>query len=220
MKDLVLNLLISYAHSVSAAENLINNVYEITVDSGAGLSKAREEGERLRANLRETLARNCSLRRTDFDILVARVFSDIERKKTEIEKEQKQVRERVKAYLGKQKELATSLKEQVAKFAEDSGKENLEAMLNDIKASFKEEGEKIFAALRDFQLHLETFCHEQGVLNDKLRRLVNRGKFLTIDDLRQLEAAKDREQRKADRKARREDIERLLARFRQERQGA
>ncbi|MBM3142942.1 MAG: hypothetical protein FJ005_07850 [Chloroflexi bacterium] len=218
MKDLVLDLLVSYEHRVSAVESLVSSAYEATGDSDETLARACEEGERLRANLQEVLARNRFLRRKDFDTLMAKVFSDIERKKREIEEERKQVRERVRAYLTEQKELVASLKEQLTKFTEDSGRENLAAVLSDIKASYTEEGEQTFGMLRDFQLHLESFRQEQEMLNDRLKRLSDRGKSLTIEDLRQLEASKDRQKRKAERKLRRQDVERLLAHFRQQRQ--
>jgi len=219
MKTVVLDLITSYEHRVTALESLISSAYEATADSDMGLAKAQEEGERLRTNLRETLARNCSLRRKDFDTLMAWLFCDIERKKMEIGEERKQVREKVRAYLTKQKELSASLKEQLANFTlQDSGKENLEAVLNDIKTSSRIDGEQVFVLLQSFQSHLDGFRHEQEVLNNQLKRLVDRGKSLAIEDLRQLEAVKDRERRRTDRKARRQDIERLLAHFRQQRQ--
>ncbi len=105
MKDLVLDLINSYEHRVVTVESLINNAYETAVDSDEGLSQAYNTAQKLRDDLRETLVRNCSLRRKDFDAFTSMVFSSIDKKKMDIENERKQIREILKAYLGRQKEL-------------------------------------------------------------------------------------------------------------------
>ena len=219
MKDLVLDLINSYEHRVVAVENLITNDYEATADSGDGLSQAYETEQKLKADLRETLVRNRSLRRTDFDTFTANIFGDIEAKRTEIEEERELLRERLKAYLGRQKELFISLKEQLTKLSlEGSGQDNVEATLMDIRISQKEEEEQTFALLRDFQFRLKTFHQKLEELNNKMRRTLERGDLLKLEDLRQLQAALADGQRKAERKIRREDIQRLLASFKRERQ--
>jgi DNA polymerase III delta prime subunit len=200
-------------------ESLINSAYETTVDSDEGLSLAYETGQKLRAEIRETLVRNCSLRRKDFDAFASKVFSSIDTKKMEIENQRKLTREILKAYLGRQKELVTSLKEQLAKFSlEGSNRDSLELILSDIKTSQKEEGEQTFALLRDIQFRLKTFRQELADLNDNLQRILKRGELLKLEDLRQLQSTMAQERRKAERKERREDVERLLAHFSGERQ--
>jgi DNA polymerase III delta prime subunit len=219
MKDMVLDLINSYEHRVVTVESLINSAYETTVDSDEGLSLAYETGQKLRAEIRETLVRNCSLRRKDFDAFASKVFSSIDTKKMEIENQRKLTREILKAYLGRQKELVTSLKEQLAKFSlEGSNRDSLELILSDIKTSQKEEGEQTFALLRDIQFRLKTFRQELADLNDNLQRILKRGELLKLEDLRQLQSTMAQERRKAERKERREDVERLLAHFSGERQ--
>ena len=219
MKNMVLDLIDSYENRVIVIESLITSGSDTSMDSNDGLRQAYETGQKLRDDLRETLVRNCSLRRKDFDAFTAKVFADIEVKKTEIEEERKLVKERLKAYLGQQKELVTVLKEQLTKFnAEGSNKDNLETILGDIKTSHKEEGEQTFALLRDFQLRLKTFCQELEELNRRLQRVLARGELLKIEDLRQLQATLAHEWRTAERKARKEDVQRLLAHFNRERQ--
>jgi DNA polymerase III delta prime subunit len=219
MKDMVLDLINSYEHRVVTVESLINSAYETTVDSDEGLSLAYETGQKLRAEIRETLVRNCSLRRKDFDAFASKVFSSIDTKKMEIENQRKLTREILKAYLGRQKELVTSLKEQLAKFSlEGSNRNSLELILSDIKTSQKEEGEQTFALLRDIQFRLKTFRQELADLNDNLQRILKRGELLKLEDLRQLQSTMAQERRKAERKERREDVERLLAHFSGERQ--
>jgi regulator of replication initiation timing len=216
--DMLLDLINSYEHRVIAVENLVNSAYETTLDDEDSLSQAYRTEEKLRDNLRETLVRNCSLRRADFDALTARIFTDIDMKKTVIERERKVLRERLRAYLQQQKELAISLKGQLAKLDEDSSQKSLEAVLHDIKKSQKEEGEQIFTLFRDFQFRLKTLCREIEELNDRLRRVLERGESLQLEDLRQFRASLAHEQRKAERKLRSEDVQRLLAHFNMERQ--
>jgi DNA polymerase III delta prime subunit len=189
------------------------------VDSDEGLSLAYETGQKLRAEIRETLVRNCSLRRKDFDAFASKVFSSIDTKKMEIENQRKLTREILKAYLGRQKELVTSLKEQLAKFSlEGSNRDSLELILSAIKTSQKEDGEQTFALLRDIQFRLKTFRQELADLNDNLQRILKRGELLKLEDLRQLQSALAHERRKAEKEVRKEDVSRLLAYFNRERQ--
>jgi hypothetical protein len=219
MKDVVLDLINSYEHRVMTVESLINNAYETAVDSDEGLSQAYKTEQKLKDDLRETLVRNCSLRRKDFDAFTALVFSNIDAKKTEIENQQKQIREILKAYLGKQKGLVVALKEQLAKFSlEATNKKSLEAILSDIKTSQREEGEQTFSLLRDIQFRLKIFRQELADLNSNLQRILERGELLNLEDLRQLRSTLAQERRKAERKERREDVERLLEHFNRKRQ--
>jgi len=219
MQDMVLDLINSYENRVVTVESLINSAYETTVDSDEGLSLAYETGQKLRAEIREILVRNCSLRRKDFDAFASKVFSSIDTKKIEIENQRKLTREILKAYLGRQKELVTSLKEQLAKFSlEGSNRDSLELILSGIKTSQKEEGEQTFALLRDIQFRLKTFRQELADLNDNLQRILKRGELLKLEDLRQLQSALAHERRKAEKEVRKEDVSRLLAHFNRERQ--
>jgi hypothetical protein len=219
MKDLVLDLINSYEHRVITVETLINNAYETTVDSDEGLSQAYNTALKLRDDLRETLVRNCSLRRKDFDAYTAMVFSSIDKKKMDIENERKLVRELLKTYLGRQKELVVALKEQLVKFSlEGSNKDSLELLLKDIKTSQKEEGEQTFSLLRDIQFRLKTFRLELADLNSNFQRILERGELLKLEDLRQLQSTLAQERRKTERKERKEDVERLLAGFSKQRQ--
>ena len=219
MKDMVLDLINSYEHRVATVESLINSAYETTVDSDEGLSLAYETGQKLRAEIRETLVRNCSLRRKDFDAFASKVFNSIDTKKMEIENQRKLTRETLKTYLGRQKELVTSLKEQLAKFSlEGSNRDSLELILSDIKSSQKEDGEQTFALLRDIQFRLKTFRQELADLNSNLQRILERGELLKLEDLRQLQSSLAHERRKGENEIRKEDVSRLLAHFNRERQ--
>jgi len=215
MESLVLDLINSYENRISMVESLITTAYQAAAASDESLTELDKERERLKTRLRETLVQNCSLRRKDFNSLIERVLADSEGKKKEIEEEQRRVREKLKEYLDEQKGLAASLKAQLAKFIQETAdKESLEAIITDFKSAYQDKGEQVFALLRNFQRHLEVFQREQEEINHTLQRLVDRGESLRIEDLRQLEAVKACQDRKAERELRREDVERLLAHFR------
>jgi regulator of replication initiation timing len=219
MQELVLDLINSYEHRVITVEDLINNAFDSDLDSEEGLAQAYSQAQKLKENLRETLVRNCSLRRKDFDATTALVFNRIDRKKSEIENERKQIRELLKAYLGRQRQLITTLKDQLANFnLGGSSKRSLELLLNDIKISQKEEGEQTFSLLRDIQFRLKTFRSELADLNSNLERILERGELLKLEDLRQLQSTLAIERRKAERIERKEDVGRLLQHFSRKRQ--
>jgi len=221
MKDAVLDLITSYENRISMVGEVVTTAYEAMLGSDDGLAELDKERTRLRNALQETLAKNCCLRRKDFNSLMERVLSDSHKgEKKEIEEERKQVREKLKEYLDKQKKLAASLRGQLVKFTqEDADRDSLGAIISDFKTACQDKGEQVFALLRNFQWHLESFQREQEEINRKLQRLVDRGESLKLDDLRQIEAGKARQDRKAERELRREDVERLLTHFRQQRQG-
>ena len=221
MKEAVLELISSYEDRISIVEELVSTTYQVAATSNESVAELDRERERLEASLREILARNCSLRRKDFNSLMTRIFSDSKGKKKEIEEEQRRVRENVRDYLSEQKGLAISLREQLVKFTwENAGKDSVEAIIGNLKVAYQDKGEQVFALLRGFQTRLEAFQREQEGINHKLQRLVDRGEFMKIEDLRQLEAVKAGQERKVERELRRQDVERLLTRFKGQRQGS
>jgi hypothetical protein len=196
----------------------MTTAYQDAVTSDGSFDVLDEERERLKTGLQKTLARNCSLRKKDFDHLLERVLSNSNKSREAIEEERSQVREKVKEYLDEQKQLANYLRQQLVELAQEkTDKGCLDAIIGNIKATYEDKGQRLFARLRDFQLHLEVFQREQEEINHKLQRLVDRGESLSLEDLRQLEATKARQDRRVIRELRREEVDRLLSHFRQQR---
>jgi len=215
----VLELITSYESRIATVEELMTTAYQATETSGGRFDILDEERERLKTGLQKTLARNCSLRKKDFNRLLERLLSDSNRNREAIEEERNRVREKVKEYLDEQKKLANYLRQQLVELTQEkTDKGCLDAIIGNIKATYADKGQFLFTMLRDFQLHLEAFRREQEETNHKLQRLVERGESLSLEDLRQLEAAKARDERQADRELRREEVDRLLSHFRQQRQ--
>jgi acetyl-CoA carboxylase carboxyltransferase component len=151
--------------------------------------------------------------------LLERLLSDSTKNREAIEEERSQVREKVKEYLDEQKQLASYLRQQLVEFTQEKmDKGSLDTIIGNIKATYEDKGRFLFIMLRDFQLRLEAFQKEQAEINHKLQRLVERGESLSLEDLRQLEAVKARQDRKVNRELRHEEVDRLLSHFRQQRQ--
>jgi len=215
----VLELITSYESRIATVEELMTTAYQATETSGGSFDILDEEREKLKTGLQKTLARNCSLRKRDFDCLLEQLLSDSNKNRVAIQEEQSRVREKVKEYLDEQKQLASYLRQQLVELAQEkTAKGSLDAVIGNIKAMYENKGQQLFAKLRDFQQRLKDFQREQEEINHKLQRLVDRGESLSLEDMRQLEAAKDHQDRKVNRELRREEVDRLLAHFRQQRQ--
>ena len=220
MDELVLDIVTCYENRISMVEELVTGEYYTTTTLDASLAAVAEERARLKTSLQEILARNCSLRRKDFSTLMERITSEFEKSKSELEEEREYVREGLKRYLDEQKQLVTSLRQQLVDFTDEKAdKRALEITIAKIKAAYQHRGEQVFALLRDFQVCLESFRMEQEEINHKLLRLVERGESLRLEDMRQLEATKTGQERRAERELRQQEVERLLAHFKERRQG-
>jgi regulator of replication initiation timing len=220
MKELVLDLVASCENRISMVEELVTGAHYATATLDATLGELANERARLKTGLQEILARNCSFRRKDFNTLMDRITFESEGRKRELEEERKHVRDELEGYLDEQKQLVASLRQQLVDFSlEKGGKEALEATIAKMKVAYQHKGQQVFGLLRHFQLHLETFRREQEEINCKLQRLVERGESLKLEDLRQLEVAKASQERRAERELRRQEVERLLAHFKGQRQG-
>lgn len=220
MRDLVLGLITSYETRISMADELVTSHYTMAT-LGVSLAAVEEDRASLKASLQEMLARNCSLRRKDFNALMERLASDSERKKRELEEERERVKEELKGYLDEQRQLTSSLRQQLVNFNDENTDKNaLEATMDNLHVVCQQKGQQVFALLHDFKLRLEAFQREREEINQKLQRLVERGESLRLEDLRQLEAAELGQARGAERELRRQDVARLLTHFKAQRQRA
>jgi hypothetical protein len=216
--EMVLDLITSYESRISTVEELISTAYQTTIAAEGCFGILDEERDRLRTSLQKTLAKNCFLRRKDFNRLMERTLSNSEEKRGALEEERSLVKEKVKEYLDEQKQLANCLRQQLVELAQGKmDKGGLDVAIGNFKAMYEGRGQQLFTMLRDFQIHLEAFQIEQEEINHKLQALLDRGESLRIEDIRQLEATKAHQDRKADRELRRNEVDKLLSHFRQQR---
>src|SRR4030067_3344133 len=119
MMEPVLELITSYESRIATVEELMTTAYQATVTSAWSFDVLDEERERLKTGLQKTLARNCSLRKRDFDCLLEQLLSDSNKNRGAIEQERSRVREKVKEYLDEQKQLAICLRQQIVELARE-----------------------------------------------------------------------------------------------------
>lgn len=218
MNNTALELVSSYEHIIVEVERVIVAAFEMTASPESGLDSLDGERERLEAGIEELLAKNCSLRRKDFGRHMEAILAELETKRREIETERRAFMSEVKAYLAEQKELAGTLREQVnAGCPGKPEKAELESVKERIKATCDGKGEELFRRLLGIRRRFRAFELEYQEVNNRLQRLVDRGESLRIEHLRQLEAEKARCFRRDERESRQQDVERMLARFRQQR---
>jgi hypothetical protein len=215
----VLDLIASYENRIATVEELMTTAYQATVTSDGSFDVLDEERERLKTGLQKTLTKNCSLRIKDFTRLMERVLADSDKNRVAIQEEQIRVRAKVKEYLDEQKQLSQYLRQKLVELSQEkTDKSSLDAVIGNIRAMYENKGRQLFTIFRDFQQRLNIFQREQEEINFKLQRLVDRGEFLSLEDLRQLEAAEALQKRAKDRELRREEVDRLLSHFGQQRQ--
>jgi chromosome segregation ATPase len=218
MKDMIMEIVASYENGISMADGLISSAYDAVATFDENWHEIGKERERLKTGIQEILAKNSSLRRKDFGHHIEQILLDGERKRADIEQEQKQLRRVLKDYLDEQKRLIASLRERMGSFSPgDVDRAGLEELINELKMAYQDKGERITVLLQEFQCRLNTFRQEQEEINHRLERLIQRGESLRLEDLRQLQAGHAREERKAGRELRRQEVQRLLSHFGQQR---
>ena len=214
----IIELINSYESRIATVEELMTKAYQATVAPQGSLDLLDEKREQLKADLQKNMAGHCSLSKKDFDGLLERVLAGSNQKREAIDNERRRVREQVMKYLNEHKQLADYLRRRLAGPAgENTDNVTLNTMIAIIRTRYEDTGQRLFAALSEFQSHLEAFRREQAEINTRMQRLADRGESLTVEDLRQLEAAPAELEMKADRGPRREEVDRLLANFRQQR---
>jgi len=216
MKNAILDLMNSYEKIISVLQNF--TAFDDIIGCDENIVSVDKEREKSENRLQEILAKNCSLRKKDFNSMMEKILWDVENKEEEIQRKQKQIRGMLRNYLDEQRKLATVLKERLTQFIQGkSNEDGFKTVLMNIKTLQENKGQQVLSRLQDFKFDLELFRKEQEVVNRKLQRLIDRGKSLRIEDLRRLECTKARERREAERRILREDVERLLCHFKQQR---
>ncbi len=221
MSQVLLDLVSSYEERISMVESMVTSAYDATATFDQSLGDLNREREGLKNELQEALARNCSFRRADFDRLMETAFGNLDRQHGEIEEERERIWEVLKAYLREQRALASALSARLSSVIQGSeGRDDLESVIAEIKTTHRDKAQRLFADLTNFQERLDVLLKEQEHENHRLQSLVSMGDSLRIGDLRQLETDRARRDRKTERKARREEVGKLLARFEEVRRGS
>ena len=198
----------SYEERLQSINSIFDNTQTVLGEFQESFSNTNHEREALKARLRDTLAKNESLRKKDFDIMMnAILLSQDDR--------ERDVKSLLNSYLMEQKEMARQLREDLGTFKDGLNKDNIHrinefhGMLKDILREQEERKAEVTARLKMFQ-------KEQSELSCTLGELLLKGNELRIRDLktmlRQFEAQS--KERAARQRERREDVQIMLSVFR------
>lgn len=201
----------SYEERLQSISIIIDNTQTVLGEFQESISNTKQEREKLKIELRDTLARNESLRKKDFDTMMnAILLSQDDR--------EREVKGLLSSYLAEQRDMARTLRENLGSFRGSLNRDNIgrvkefHQMLQDILKKQEERKVEVTAKLKAYQ-------KEQSELSCTLAGLLSRGRDLRTKDLRlmlrQFEA-RSRE-RAIQHRERKEDVQMMLNSFRKER---
>ncbi len=198
----------SYEERLQSIGSIIDNTQLIFGEFHESISNTNHERETLKVQLRDTLAKNESLRKKDFDVMMNTILLSQDDRERE-------VRKLLHNYLTEQREMARQLKENLGTFKDGLNKDNIDR-INDFHRMLKDILKKQEERTAEVTGKLKMFQKEQGELSHILGELLSKGKELRIRDLktmlRQFEAQS--RERAARQRERRQDVQKMLSVFR------
>lgn len=189
LKTSVEDVLASYEARVEGMGTFFDAAYSILSGPQGSFGGLKEEREKLRAQVQESLARNEHLRKKDFNNMMQGIQSAQEQR-------EKEVGELLKGYINKEKAMALALRENLDNFkkalarGEAERVKEFQALIKAILAEQEKRKHSVISMLREFQ-------EQQRRAAGKLRELLARGNSLRIKDLKLMvkEYGKQREKR-------------------------
>lgn len=211
MKNIVENIVSSYEARIQGIGAIFDTTHQILEGFQDSFLDTKQEREKVNAELRESLAKNESLRKKDFDNMMQGILS------TQDERE-REVRNLLNRYLNEQKEMAQTLRDNLAKVKDalargEAGRvKEFQVFIKEILASHEERKEEVASKLKEFQ-------KEQQEVAKRLKELLAKGRELRIRDLKlMLKEFKEQHQKQiAIREERREEVCSMLGEFKKER---
>jgi len=204
MKNIVDNIVSSYEARIQSIGTLFDTTHQILLGFQDSLLDTKQEREKLNAELRESLTKNESLRRKDFDNMMQGIIS------TQNERE-KEVRNLLSSYLNEQKEMARALRENLERFRDSLAKgearrvKEFQEMIKKILVKQDERKDEVTFKLKEFK-------KEQQVLASRLKELLAKGRGPRIKDLKRMlnEFRGQYEERLARQEERKREVRHLL----------
>ena len=214
MSNVVGNMLSSYEMRIESIGAIFDTTHHLLQSFQESFLDTRLEREKTNNQLRENLARNESLRKKDFDRMMQDILSIQDRREEEI-------RELLNGYLNGQKEMAHSLRSNLAKVKDSIAKgetqrvKEFQTAINDILAKQEERKQDVSSELKEFQKN-------QREMAERLKELLAKGRELRIKDLKSMlaEFKIQHKERITQRKDRKEEVQNMLGGFKKERSKA
>ena len=176
MKDIVENMISSYETRVQSIEAAFDTTYQFMRGYHELFLYMGQERGRVEAELRESLARNSSLRRKDFDSMMSGIISMQDEREREL-------RNLLNSYLNEQKGVAQTLRDNLREFrnslvrGEVQRIKKFQILIKEILARQDERKEEVTSKLKEFQ-------RERKNLALRLKGLLSKGRELRINDLK------------------------------------
>jgi len=164
MRILVQEIVSSYESRISTIGVIIDNTHQI-------LEEFKTKRNEMSSDLKETLAKEESLRKKDFDNMMKDILSSQDGR-------EKEVRDLLKAFLAEQKEIAETIKENLAE-GENVRINDFKKMLKDIQARQRARENEVSAMLKEFQ-------REYKEMTESLRSLLDKGEAIRIKDIKEM----------------------------------
>ena len=211
LKHVAEEIISSYEERLQSINSIFDNTQTVLGEFQESFSNTNHGRETLKVQLRDTLAKNESLRKKDFDIMMnAILLSQDDR--------EREVRGLLSNYLAQQREMTRQLKENLGNFKDGLNKDNTDrineshGMLKDILRKQEERKAEVTARLKMFQ-------KEQGELSHTLGELLSKGNELRIRDLKTMlrQFGDQSKERIVHRQERKENVQAMLRGFREKR---
>jgi hypothetical protein len=211
MKNITENVISSYEWSIQSIEAILDTTHQFFEGFQDSFLDTKQERDKINGELRESLAKNESLRRKDFDNMMQGILSTQD-------KREKEVRNLLKTYLNEQKGMARALRENLEKFKDSIAKgeaqrvKEFQVMIKEILVKQDERKDKVTSKLKEFQ-------KEQQEMAKRFKGLLAKGRELRIKDLKSMlkEFKVRHRERIARKEERREKVHTLLGEFNKER---
>jgi hypothetical protein len=210
-ENILESIISSYEARIQSVEAFFGQIFQDFQDS---LLSTRAEREKISSQLRESLARNGSLRKKDFDRMMSVISSHLDQSEQE-------VRQLSQKYLNEQTKLVQQLREGLRNF-KDALTEGQAEKIKELQTLIKEILSKQDESRNEVTSKLKEFQQGQQQTSKMLRDLLAKGEKLRIRDFKAMlaEFEKQREQRIACQERRRKEVRAMVGKFKAKRMQA
>jgi len=158
------NIILSYQSRIAVVAAIVDDTHQI-------LDRFKTKRNEISNKLKETLAKEGSLRRRDFDNMIGEVLSHQDKKEM-------QVKKLLKTFFEEQREIAEIIRKNLL---DDKNTEvsSFRQMLRDIQVRQKVRENEVSITLKEFQ-------EEYKEMAESLQSLLNRGEAIRIKDFKEM----------------------------------
>jgi len=164
MRKVAQDIVSSYQSRISTVATIVDNTHQILED----FKTKRNE---ISSQLKETLAREESLRKKDFDNIMKDIF-------VHQDEREKQVKDLLRTFFEEQKEIAEIIKKNLTE-GEKVRINDFKKVLEDIQVRQKARENEATTTLKEFQ-------KEHKEMAESLRSLLNKGEAIRIKDFKEM----------------------------------